>query len=70
MVEHSKLFNDIRQALYDSFPLRADALFNLPDSLSGRRNAESVAELSLESPFERQYGSLYDAVDCFFIASD
>jgi len=70
MVEHSKLFNDIRQALYDSFPLRADALFNLLDSLSGRRSAGSVAELSLESPFERQYSSLYDAVDCFFIASD
>ena len=48
MCEHSELLKAIRQAIYDSFPFRADALFNLLDSLSGRQNAQSVAELSLE----------------------
>ena len=68
MYKHKEQFKTIRQALYDSFPLRADALFNLLDSLSGRQKAQSIAELSLESLFKRQYSSLYDAVDCFFVA--
>ena len=69
MGEQSELFKAIRQAIYNSFPSRADALFSLLDSLSGRQKAQSVAELSLESLFERQYSSVYDAIDSFFIAS-
>ncbi|MDM8548327.1 hypothetical protein QUF61_17695 [Candidatus Venteria ishoeyi] len=68
MYEYKEQFKAIRQALYDSFLLRADALFNLLDSLSGRQRAQSIVELSLESLYERQYSSLYDAVDCFFTA--
>lgn len=29
MCEHNELFQSVRQALYESFPSRADALFNL-----------------------------------------
>jgi hypothetical protein len=49
--------------LYDSFVYRADALFNLLDSLSGNTRAQSVVELSLNAPFTRQYSSLHDGVD-------
>ena len=42
---------------------RADALFNLLDSLSGNTTAQSVVELSLNAPFSRQYSSLHDGVD-------
>jgi hypothetical protein len=42
---------------------RADALFNLLDSLSGNTTAQSVVELSLNAPFTRQYSSLHDGVD-------
>ncbi|SEH08112.1 Uncharacterised protein [Candidatus Venteria ishoeyi] len=70
MYEFKEQFKAIRQALYDNFLLRADALFNLLDSLSGRQRAQSIVELSLESLYERQYSSLYDAVDCFFTAKN
>lgn len=69
MSERIELFQAIRKALHDSFPRRADALFNLLDSLSGRQNAQSAVELSLESPFERCYSSLFDALANFFIAA-
>ena len=42
---------------------RADALFNLLDSLSGNTTAQSVVELSLNAPFTRQYSSLHEGVD-------
>ena len=70
MYEQPGLFKSIRQAIYDSFPSRADALFSLLDSLSGRQKAQSIVELSLETLFERQYSSVYDAIACFFTASD
>ena len=70
MREHNELFQAVRQALYESFPSRADALFDLLDSLSGRQNAQSPVELSLEATFERQYSSVYDAIEYFFTASN
>lgn len=69
MSENSELFKATRQALYTTFPSRADALFNLLDSLCGRRNAQSPVELTLEVLFDRKYSSLFDAVDNFFVAS-
>ena len=69
MSEHIELFQAVRQALHDSFPRRADALFNLLDSLSGRQNAQSPVELTLEALFERRYSSLFDALANFFVAS-
>lgn len=54
---------NFRQRLYDALVYRADALFNLLDSLSGNTTAQSVVELSLNAPFIRQYSSLHDGVD-------
>ncbi|MCP4209170.1 MAG: transposase, partial [Shimia sp.] len=62
-------FIGVRQRLYESFRKRADALFNLLDGLCGNRNAQSPVEVSLESAFEREYSSLHDAVDNFFVGS-
>lgn len=55
-------FQAYRQRLYNALPLRADALFNLIDSLSANLHAKSVAELSLEPLFKRKYSSLYDGI--------
>lgn len=60
---------DFRQRLYEHFHYRADALFNLLDSLSGNQHARAVVELSLNPLFDREYSSLHDAVDNFFMAS-
>lgn len=45
------------------FDYRSDALMNLLDALSSNTSAKSVAELSLNPEFEREYGSLYDGID-------
>jgi len=58
-----------RQELYEAFDHRADALMELLDALSSTPNAQSVAELSLSPFFRRGYGSVYDAIACFFQAS-
>ena len=58
-------FQEYRERLYGLLKYRADATFNLLDSLSGRQSAQSVVELSLEAPFERRHSSLYDAIDNF-----
>lgn len=70
MCTYIQEFKAIRQTLYDSFESRADAQFNLLDSLSGRQTAQSVVELSLEPLFKHQYSSVYDAVKHFFIAQN
>ncbi len=59
-----------RQALYDSFERRADALVDLIDALSSNTTARSVVELSLNPVFRRGYSSLHDAIDSFFQAKD
>ena len=41
---------NFRQRLYDALVYRANALFNLLDSLSGNTTAQSVVELSLNAP--------------------
>lgn len=58
-----------RQDLYNFFPYRADALVELIDALSSNINAHSVAELSLSPLFRREYGSVYDAIEHFFMPS-
>jgi hypothetical protein len=58
-----------RQDLYTSFPNRADALMDLVDALTGNLQARSPAELSLSPLFRREYGSVYDAIDNFFVPS-
>jgi hypothetical protein len=70
MCEHSDIFKAIRQQIHDGFESCADVLINLLDSLSGRQNAKSVVELSLEAPFTRQYNSLYKAIKSAFVPSN
>ena len=50
-------FQEYRERLHGLLKYRADATFNLLDSLSGRQSAQSVVELSLEAPFERRQGA-------------
>lgn len=54
-----------REEVYQSVKWSADALMNLLDALSGQTSARSVAELSLEPAFERQYSSVYQAIGDF-----
>ena len=53
---------EFRQTLYESFPYRQDSVMELIDALSGNQTAKSVAELSLNPLFSRQYGALYQAI--------
>ena len=55
-----------RNRIYNSFRYRADALFNLIDSLAGNTHAQSPVELSLSELFPRAYSSIHDAVVHFF----
>jgi hypothetical protein len=57
-----------RQAIYEAFDLRRDALMELIDALSSMPDAHSVVELSLSSFFRREYSSVYDAIANIFFA--
>ncbi len=54
---------DIRQQLYESLERGADALFNLADALLCESQAQSLPELSLSPFFERQWPSVYEALE-------
>jgi DDE family transposase len=53
----------IRQQVYASFERGADALFNLADALLCESQAQSLPELSLSPYFERQWPSVYEALE-------
>src|SRR2546428_8896647 len=53
----------IRQQLYESLERGADALFNLSDALLSESQAQSLPELSLAPFFERQWPSVYEALE-------
>ncbi len=53
----------IRQQVYASFEQGADALFNLGDALLSESQAQSLPELSLSPFFERQWPSVYEALE-------
>jgi len=53
----------VRQQIYDSFERGADALFNLCDALLCQEQARSLPELSQSPTFERQWPSLYQALE-------
>lgn len=57
-----------RQELYVLLPRRRDALLDLLDALSGSPSARSPVELSLSPLFRREYGSIREAITCFFRA--
>jgi len=59
-----------RKQLYQSFARYADSLMDLLDALSSQTTARSVAELSLEGCFQREYSSLYKAIAGFFEGAD
>ena len=61
---------EFRETLYKTFSYRADATMDLIDAMAGNSSAASPVELSLSSLFPRQYSSLHDAVDNFFIPSN
>ena len=56
-------FQEIRQQIYDTFERGADALFNLCDALLSDPQARSLPELSLSPFFEREWPSLYQALE-------
>jgi len=58
-----KELQQFRVELYHTFSQRADALFELMDTLAGEPGARSPVELSLSPLFQRQYASIYDGVD-------
>src|SRR5438105_13075129 len=53
----------VRKLLYESFERGADALFNLGDALLCESQAQSLPELSLSPVFERQWPSVYEALE-------
>src|SRR5438034_11693899 len=61
-MDYSRL-KQIRQQLYDCMPRGADALFNLADALLSESQAQSLPELSLSPFFERQWPSVYEALE-------
>jgi len=68
METHEIKFVEFRNKLYESLDKRADATMDLIDSLSGNQSAASPVQLSLNSLFRRQYASLHDAVDNFYVS--
>jgi hypothetical protein len=58
---------DFRESLHQFFPYRAGATMDLIDAIAGNSSAQSPVQLSLNSLFPRQYSSLHDAVDNFFV---
>jgi len=63
----SDQLKQFREEVYQSFEKSADALMNVLDALSGQTNARSVVELSMEPGFQREYGSVYQAIDGFLV---
>jgi DDE superfamily endonuclease len=57
------ILKQVRQHLYGSFERGADALFNLADALLCESQAQSLPELSLSPFFERQWPSVYEALE-------
>jgi hypothetical protein len=66
-VAHINKLRQFRSDLYDVLPHRPAAILDLLDALASNTQARSPVELSLNPLFRRQYGSIYDAVDSFFV---
>ena len=62
-------FQQFRQKLYQSFKHRRDSLMDLLDALASNLSARSIAELSLNPLFRRDYSALYKALEQFFSPS-
>ena len=57
------ILKHIRKPLYERFERGADALFHLGDALLCESQAQSLPELSLSPFFERQWPSVYEALE-------
>ncbi len=66
-VEYLNRLRGWRLGLYASLPQRPDAILDLLDALTSNTQARSPVELSLNPLFRRKYGSVYDAVESFFV---
>lgn len=55
-------FQEWREQLTLALPRRQEALLDLIDALSSNQQANSVAELSLNPLFPRDYNSLYKGI--------
>ena len=64
-MENRQKLEQFRKEVYQSVHKSADALMDVLDALSGQSNARSIAELSMEPTFQREYGSVYQAIDNF-----
>jgi len=56
-------FQQFRQSVYQSLRKRADAFFDLLDALTVARHVDSPVALSEETPFRREFSSVYDALN-------
>jgi len=63
ITRHTENLNQFRTTLYQTFPNRADTLFELVDAISSTPDAKSVVEYSLADCFRRSYSSLFKAVN-------
>jgi Transposase DDE domain len=57
------ILQQFRQQVYESFEQAGDALFNLADALLCESQARSLPELSFSVFFERQWPSVYEALE-------
>src|SRR3989440_2142656 len=62
-MQDTTLSQTYRSQVYESFTRGADALFNLADALLAESQGKSLAELSLSPFFERQWSSVYEALE-------
>jgi hypothetical protein len=59
---HFNTLDQLRQQIYSCFERSRDALFNMSDALVSESQARSLPELSLSVFFERQWPSVYEAL--------
>ncbi len=59
---HFNTLDHLRQQIYSCFERSRDALFNVSDALVSESQARSLPELSLSVFFERQWSSVYEAL--------
>src|SRR6266852_5259630 len=59
---HFNTLDHLRQQIYSCFERSRDALFNVSDALVSESQARSLPELSLSVFFERQWPSVYEAL--------
>ena len=63
-------FKSWRKFLYNSFGSRPSSIMELVDSLSSNQNAKTVAELSLNPLFRRDYNSIYKGIQEFILSKE